>query len=98
MNVVISIDTVDSCIHNNLCIYVNLCQILKSLDHLENFVCIYLTVHSMKPINIFKIDQILCDSEQNIDFKICKQLLFLWQVFLCAAGANKFNTCTLITL
>ena len=34
------------------------------------FICRYLIVHSIKPVHIFKIDQILCDSEQNIDFKI----------------------------
>ena len=36
MDVVISIDIAESCIHSYLCIYVNLCQILKSSGHLEN--------------------------------------------------------------
>ena len=46
-------------IYENMLIYV---KILNSLDPLK-------IVHSTKPINIFKISQILNDSQQNIDFK-----------------------------
>ena len=70
MNVFVSIDIAESCIHNYLCINVNLCQHFKIIGFLRKFICRYLNIHSIKPVNIFKINKILCDSEQNIDFKI----------------------------
>ena len=69
MDVVASIDIAESCIHNYLCIYVNLCQNLKIIGLLINFIFGYLIVHCIKPVNIFKIIQILCNLEQNIDLK-----------------------------
>ena len=70
MDVVISIDIAEYSIHNYLCIYVSLCQNFKIIRLLRKFVHRYLIVYSIKPVNIFKIDQILYDSEKNIDFKI----------------------------
>ena len=67
MDVVISIDIMESCIHNYLCIDVNLCQNFKIIGSLRKFVCRYLIAHSIKPVTVFKINQILCDSQQNIN-------------------------------
>ena len=73
MNVVINVDSkivvMESCTHNYLCIYVNLCQKFKIIRSLRKFVCRYLIVCSIKPVNIFLIGQILHNSQQNIDFK-----------------------------
>ena len=59
MNVVIIIDIVESCIHNYLDIYVNLCQHFKIIGSLRKFICRYLIVPSLKPVNIFKISHTL---------------------------------------
>ena len=53
MNVDISIDITESCIHNYLCIYVNLCQNFKIIRFLRKFICKYLIVHSIKPCEYF---------------------------------------------
>ena len=68
---------VESCTHDYLCIYVNLCQNFKIIGSLRKFVHRYLIVCSIKPVNIFKISQILCNSQQNIDFKILYQKSFM---------------------
>ena len=72
MDIVINIDSeivLGSCTHNYLCIYVNLCQNFKIIGLLRKCVHRYLIVHSINPVNIV-IGQILCDSQQNIDFRI----------------------------
>ena len=53
MDVVISIDIAESCIHNYLGIYVNLSQNFKIIGLLRKFICRYLIVCSIKPMNVF---------------------------------------------
>ena len=57
MNVVVSFDIAKFCIHNYLCICVNLCKHLKNIRSLRKFVHRYLIVHSITPVNIFKNSQ-----------------------------------------
>ena len=60
----------ESCIHNYLYIYVHLYQNFKIIGPLRKFIHKYLIVCSTQPVNIFKISQELCNSQQNIDFEI----------------------------
>ena len=45
-------------------------QNFKIIRLLRKFICRYLIVQSIQPVNIFKISQELYNLEQNLDFKI----------------------------